>query len=443
MFMPQEIITKKRNNKPLTPQEIEWFIKGVVKNTISDAQISALAMAIIFNKLTYDELVSLVCAMRDSGEVLDWSDLDGPIVDKHSTGGVGDLTSFLLVPMVIACGAYVPMIAGRGLGHTGGTLDKLDAIEGYNTRPTLDAFRKAVKEVGGAIIGQTPEVAPADRRIYSVRDVTGTTESLELITSSILSKKLAAGLQTLVMDVKTGNGAFLTELEESIDLAKNIVKIGNGAGCNTRAIITAMDQPLASSAGNALEIKASIDYLAGGFSDPKNQRLHEVNMALARGVLLATGLAQTEEEAQAKLLKTLSSGKALEVFAKMLTSLGAKPDFIERHETYLPKAQLVEDFYVPVPGYLASIDTKKVGYALVAVGGGRMDVSDKINYAVGFSNFASLGEELNSNRSLVTIHAASQADLDKAKTMLTSAVRVVADKAKSIPRESSVYQFIS
>src|SRR5271165_6277599 len=321
MFLPQEIIRKKRDNLPLHAEEIGAFVRGVVDGSVAEGQIAAFAMAVYFNDMSTAERVTLTLAMRDSGSVLEWasSSLPGPVVDKHSTGGVGDLTSLLLGPMVAACGGFVPMISGRGLGHTGGTLDKLQAIPGYNITPDIASFRQVVRDVGVAIIGQTAALAPADKRIYAVRDVTATVESVAMITASILSKKLAAGLQALVMDVKVGSGAFMPTPEKSIELARSIVDVGNGAGLNTRALLTDMNQALAPCAGNAVEIQCAIDFLTG---KARPARLQEVTLALAAQMLLAGRLATDEVAARARLLAALDSGAAAERLSRMVVGLG-------------------------------------------------------------------------------------------------------------------------
>lgn len=421
MFLPQEIIVKKRDNISLTKDEIFWFVKGIVNNSITDAQISAFAMAVIFNKLSSEELVNLTLAMRDSGEVINWNNLNGPIVDKHSTGGIGDLTSLMLAPILAACGAFVPMIAGRGLGHTGGTLDKLESIIGYNIFQNIDKFKKIVSKVGCAIVGQTEMLAPADKRVYAVRDTTGTTESLELITSSILSKKLAAGLESLVMDIKTGNGAFLTTLEESLLLANSIVKIGNSAGCKTSAVITDMNQPLASSAGNALEIIYAIDYLKGNFS---NKRLHEVVLQLAIAMLETSKICTNREEATNKVIQVINNGKALEIFSKMIFELGGPVDFIEKYNSYLPKANFIKPVYANEEGVVSSINTKRLGLCIVALGGGRLKVTDKIDYSVGLTNIVSLGEHITTDKPLAIIHANSENSFNFASKNLLECINI-------------------
>ena len=324
-FLPQEIIVRKRDGDILTVGEIGQFIGGLTDGTVSHAQAAAFAMAVFFRDMTLNERVALTEAMRDSGTVLDWSDLDGPVVDKHSTGGVGDNTSLMLAPILAACGVYVPMISGRGLGHTGGTLDKFDSIPGYTTQPDNALFRKVTREVGCAIIGQTADLAPADKILYSIRDVTGTVENVSLITASILSKKLAAGLGALILDVKSGSGAFMPTLDRSRELAQSLVAVANGAGCRTGALITDMNEPLASAAGNALEMRNAVDFLTGAHRDA---RLEEVTLALCAAALELSGF---KGNARVACDEALHSGKATEIFGRMVTMLGGPADFVERH----------------------------------------------------------------------------------------------------------------
>ena len=427
MYLPQEIIRKKRDGKKLTKEEINFFVKGIADNSISEGQIGAFAMAVYFNDMEMDERVALAMGMRDSGTVLDWSslELDGPVVDKHSTGGVGDVISLMLGPMVAACGGYVPMISGRGLGHTGGTLDKFDAIPGYNTEPDNALFRKVVKEVGVAIIGQTGDLAPADKRFYGIRDVTATVESISLITASILSKKLAAGLDALVMDVKAGSGAFMPTYEGSKELAQSIVQVANGAGCKTTALLTNMDEVLASSAGNAVEVREAVHYLKGEYRNP---RLHEVTMELCAEMLMLGKLADTVEEAKEKLQSVLDNGKAAEVFANMVTALGGPSDFMEKYDQYLDKAEIIREVYAERSGIVQSMDTRAIGMAVVSMGGGRRKPTDDIDYAVGFSDFVSIGEEVDRNRPLALVHVRNEAQYEEAKKVLRSAI-VIANEA--------------
>ena len=421
MFLPQEIIRRKRDGEKLSSSEIAFFVKGIADNSISEGQIGAFAMAVFFNGMDMDERIALVLGMRDSGTVLDWSslNLDGPIVDKHSTGGVGDVVSLMLGPMVAACGGYVPMISGRGLGHTGGTLDKLDAIPGYNTTPSNELFRKVVKEVGVAIIGQTSDLAPADKRFYGIRDVTATVESISLITASILSKKLAAGLDALVMDVKAGSGAFMPTYDGSKELARSIVSVANGAGCKTTALITNMDEVLASSAGNAVEVREAVQYLTGEYRNP---RLHTVTMDLCSEMLVLAKLALSIEDAKVKLQTVLDNGKAAEVFSKMVTALGGPSDFVENYDMYLVKANIIRPVYAEQTGIVQSMDTRAIGMAVVAMGGGRRKPTDDIDYAVGFSEFVSIGEELNLTRAIAMVHVQNEEQFEEAQKELRAAI---------------------
>ncbi|MFM5875119.1 thymidine phosphorylase [Aeromonas veronii] len=407
MFLPQEIIRKKRNGEALSTQEIQFFVQGITNNTIGEGQIAALAMAVYFKDMTMDERVALTCAMRDSGMVLTWDHLNlgGPIVDKHSTGGVGDVVSLMLGPMVAACGGFVPMISGRGLGHTGGTLDKLDAIPGYQTSVDNDRFLKVVKEAGVAIIGQTGDLAPADKRIYAVRDITATVESIAMITGSILSKKLASGLEALVMDVKVGSGAFMPTFEASEELAKSIVAVANGAGCRTSALLTDMNQVLASSAGNAVEVREAVRYLTGEYRNP---RIHEVTMALCAEMLISAGLASDERDARGKLQAVLDSGKAAEIFGRMVTGLGGPADFMERYDAYLPKAAIVRPVFAANSGFVTAMDTRELGLAVVAMGGGRRAAGDKLDYAVGLTDFIRLGQSVDADKPIAMIHAQTE-----------------------------------
>lgn len=404
-MLPQEVIRKKRDGLVLTKAEVLFFAAGIGDGSISEGQIAAFAMAVFFKGMTLDERVALTEGMRDSGSVLRWQGMDGPVIDKHSTGGVGDNVSLMLGPLIAACGGFVPMISGRGLGHTGGTLDKLDSIPGYNTSPDETALRKVVADCGVAIIGQTGELAPADKRFYATRDVTATVESIDLITASILSKKLAAGLQALVMDVKTGNGAFMATYEDSRSLAESIVGVANGAGVKTSALITDMNEPLCSAAGNALEVRDAIAYLTGS---NKRARLHEVVMELSAELLVLGGLHADNEKARAALEDALSSGRAAEVFACMVTGLGGPADLLEKVDDYLPSAPILQDVTVQSAGYVDTIDTRGLGLAVVELGGGRRRAEDSIDYAVGLSDFVERGQSLEKGEVLCRIHARSE-----------------------------------
>nr|WP_241199826.1 thymidine phosphorylase [Erwinia billingiae] len=419
--MPQEIIRKKRDGQPLTEEEIRFFINGVRDNTVSEGQIAALAMTIYFHDMTLQERVALTMAMRDSGSVLNWKalNLNGPIVDKHSTGGVGDVTSLMLGPMVAACGGYVPMISGRGLGHTGGTLDKLEAIPGFDIFPDDETFRRIIKDVGVAIIGQTNSLAPADKRFYATRDITATVDSIPLITASILAKKLAEGLDALVMDVKVGSGAFMPTFEQSELLAQSIVGVANGAGCKTTALLTDMNQVLASSAGNALEVREAVRFLTGEYRNP---RLLEVTLALSAEMLVSGGLAANTDEATGKLQAVLDNGKAAEIFARMVAAQKGPTDFIEQMDKYLPAPMLSKAVYADKPGIVSAMDTRALGMAVVSMGGGRRQASDPLDYSVGFSEMAQLGDRADNQRPLAVIHAATETAWQEAADAMKRAV---------------------
>ena len=416
MMLPQELIRKKRDGQKLTRDEVKNFIAGLTTGEISEGQVAAFAMAVFFQGMEPEEAVGLTLAMRDSGTVLHW-DLPGPVVDKHSTGGIGDNVSLMLAPMLAACGCYVPMISGRGLGHTGGTLDKLDSIPGYITQPDLALFRKTVAETGAAIIGQTADLAPADKRLYGIRDVTATVESVPLITASILSKKLAAGLQMLVLDVKTGSGAFMAKKKDAVTLAKSLVKVANGAGLKTSALITDMDEPLASAAGNAVEIKNAVDYLTGKHRDA---RLHEVTVALGAELLVLAKVAPAKA-ARAMLEKALSSGHAVERFQRMISALGGPSDFIENCERHLPQAPIIRPVYAAKTGKVAAIDTRSLGLAVIELGGGRRVASDKIDHAVGLIGLAGKAAAVDKSRPLAIIHARDEVSFERAQKLVRAA----------------------
>jgi len=436
-MLPQEIIRKKRDGQVLPESEIAEFIKGLVDGRVTDAQAAAFAMAVFFKGMTMDERVALTSAMMRSGNVLDWRDLGGPVLDKHSTGGIGDAVSLMLAPMLAACGAYVPMISGRGLGHTGGTLDKFDSIPGYKTAPGLDLFRDTVKKAGCAIIGQTEDLAPADRKLYAIRDVTATVESISLITASILSKKLAAGLQGLVMDVKTGSGAFMPVLKDSCELAESLAFVATGAGLPTTALITDMDEPLATSAGNAVEIQYAVDYLKGAHH---TSRLHEVNMALCVEALLLGKLATSPDNARVKLEAALTSGKAAEHFARMVTCLGGPSDFLEKAETYLPRAPISRTVTAPRNGYVDMIATREIGLAIVSLGGGRTRAADPIDHAVGVTDILPIGTPVKSGDPLCVMHARDESGFAAARDAIVKAIRI----ADSLPpKRPLVYERIA
>ena len=431
MLLPQEIIRHIRDKQVLSPEEIQAFIKGITDESVSEAQIAAFTMAVFLNGMSRDECVDLTLAMRDSGRVMEWKSLDlsGPIVDKHSTGGVGDVVSLMLGPMFAACGGFNPMISGRGLGHTGGTLDKLGSIPGYNPFPSLEQLKKTVREAGTAIIGQTPDLAPADKRIYAARDVTATVESIPLITASILSKKLAAGLDALVMDVKVGSGAFMPTPELSVALAKSIVAVGTGAGLNVSALLTDMNESLAPCAGNAIEVRCAIDYLTG---KSRPARLHEVTLALCAEGLVSSGLAKDLADARIKLQASLDSGAAAERFSKMVGLLGGPADLVERPDAYLERAPVVVDVRAMRSGVVSAFDTRSLGLAVVALGGGRLRSDQLIDPAVGFTDIVEMGTPLQSGAPLLRIHARTEAAADLAAAMVQKAISIE-DQSRSAP----------
>ncbi len=425
-----DVIRKKRDGGELSDDEIQFFVDGLADNSLPAEQVSSLAMAIFLNSMSFEEAGKLTLAMADSGTVLDWSkeDLDGPVIDKHSTGGVGDKVSFMLAPIAAACGCYVPMISGRGLGHTGGTTDKAESIPGYDATPDFDRFRKTVKEVGCAIIGQTADLAPADRRFYSIRDVTGTVESVPLITASILSKKIAAGLQGLVMDVKFGSGAFMETLERAQELAKSVIATAAKAGLKTHALITDMNEALGTTVGNALEIEESILYLR---NERRDVRLDEVTLSLCAEMLVVGGIAQDRDKARVLCEQAVTSGRAAEIFGRMVTALGGPADLVENYEHHLVKAPVVRS--VHADGVVARVNARAVGNALIELGGGRRKVGERLDLSVGFSDIASIGTRIDSATPLAIIHAASESDAMQAEKNLLAAYMLREDAPAGRP----------
>ena len=416
-----EIIRQKRDGAKLTDPEIAAMVAGISDGSASEGQVAAFAMAVFFQGMDADEAATLTKAMRDSGDVFDWSHLPGPVVDKHSTGGVGDNVSLMLAPIVAAAGGYVPMISGRGLGHTGGTLDKMDAIPGYTSQPDNALFGKVVAEVGCAIIGQTGNLAPADKRFYGIRDVTATVESVPLITASILSKKLAAGLGGLVMDVKFGNGAFMDSADKARELAKSLTRTAVAAGLPCHALLTDMNQPLASAAGNAVEVQNAIDFLTGHHRDP---RLETVTLALASEMLALTGLSADRQAGTEKARAMLDSGQAAELFGRMVAALGGPADFVEAPQKHLTPSKLTKPVAAPSSGHISRIATRDVGLAVVELGGGRRKASDVVNPAVGLTGLKSLGDRVEKGDPLCLIHADSPDAADKATAQILAAFAI-------------------
>ena len=419
----KDVIRKKRDGIALARDEINYFVRGLADSSLPTEQVSALAMAVYFQSMDFHECGALTLAMANSGERLSWEGLhdQGPVIDKHSTGGVGDKVSFLLAPIAAACGCFVPMISGRGLGHTGGTLDKLDAVPGYRSMPQVDEFRKVVSEVGCAIIGQTDMLAPADRRLYAIRDVTATVESVPLITASILSKKIAAGLGGLVMDVKTGSGAFMQSMDDARTLARSIIGVAAAAGLPTHALITDMSQAVGWNVGNALEITESIAFLTG---QPREPRLMEVVLDLVAEMLVMGKLVGTHDQARQRALAALESGAAADRFARMVAALGGPNDLLERPEHYLPRTSLVAAVYPVIPGYVARVDARAIGNVLVELGGGRKVAGQTLDLAVGLSDVAGIGAQVGEDRPLALVHARSPEQASAARDALRAAMQV-------------------
>lgn len=419
----KDIITKKRDGNPLSASEIAVFVDGLAKGDLPAEQISALAMAILLRGMDDTETGLLTRAMAASGTMIDWAgvDLPGPTVDKHSTGGVGDKVSFILAPVLAACGAFVPMISGRGLGHTGGTLDKAAAIPGYDPFPGLEVFTRVVRETGAAIIGQTSDLAPADRRLYAIRDVTGTVESIPLITASILSKKVAAGNMGLVMDVKVGTGAFMATLTDAEKLARSIIGAAQAAGLPVTALVTDMNEVLGETAGNALEIAESVEYLRG---DRRERRLHEINLALAAEMLVIAGLAATAEEGRDRADRALSTGKAAECFGRMVAALGGPADFVDTWQTLLPKAPVCAPVPAPRAGFVAAMNGRAIGGAIIGLKGGRAGLNDVLDLSTGFSKILPVGSAVESGTPLAFVHAADENAANRAIADYQAAVTV-------------------
>ena len=425
-MLPQEIIRRKRDGQALAADEIGFIVRGITDGSLSDAQVGAFAMAVFLRGMTRDECVALTAAMTRSGTTLRWEGMPGPVLDKHSTGGVGDKVSLMLAPVVAACGGVVPMISGRGLGHTGGTLDKLAAIPGYRTDPDIATLRRVVREVGCAIIGQTDDLAPADRRLYSIRDVTATVESIPLITASILSKKLAEGLDGLVMDIKTGSGAFAASESMARDLAQSIVAVASGAGLPTTTLITDMGQVLGITVGNALEVREAVAYL----TQPRTRdaRLHDVVMALATELLVLGKLAPSLAAARTKAEACLADGRAAETFARMVAALGGPTDVLARIDAHLPKAAVVRACTAARAGVVTGMDARDIGLAVVTLGGGRRRASDTIDPAVGLTDVVGIGGAVAAGDTLAVVHAADETAADTAITALRHAI-CIADTA--------------
>ncbi|EAQ04880.1 thymidine phosphorylase [Pseudooceanicola batsensis HTCC2597] len=423
----RRIIARLRDGETPARAELQWFAQGLADGQVTDAQAGAFAMAALLNGMADEGRVALTMAMRDSGRVLHW-DFDGPVLDKHSTGGVGDCVSLVLAPALAACGAHVPMISGRGLGHTGGTLDKMEAIPGVVTALDETRFREVVRKAGCAIVSATTDIAPADRRLYAIRDVTSTVESLDLITASILSKKLAAGLDGLVLDVKIGSGAFMKQMDEAKSLAEALVTTANEAGCRTAAVISDMSQPLAPALGNALEVAASCEVLTGR----SEGALLDLSATLGGVVLAGAGLAEDVAGGHAAILAAISSGAAAERFGRMVAAMGGPVQFIEDPARYLPEATVIREIPAPADGYVAEIDGQALGMTVVDLGGGRHVESDAIDYAVGLSDMLPLGTRVRRGDTLGRVHASRMESAAQAAREVQAAI-ILSEGTPEVP----------
>lgn len=421
------MIERKRDGRALSADEWSELVGAYVDEQVPDYQMSALLMAIFFRGLEIEELAALTDAMLASGDRLRFDGFDMPRVDKHSTGGVGDKTSLVLAPMVAACGVAVPMMSGRGLGHTGGTLDKLESIPGFRTDLSLRAAEAQVRRLGCALIGQTPEIAPADRRLYALRDVTATVESIPLISASIMSKKLAEGLDGLVLDVKTGSGAFLPRLGDALALAQTMIGLGEARGCRTVALLTAMDRPLGCAVGNALEIEEAIEGLRG--NGPAD--LMAVTYALGAEMLVVGGVAKEAMEARRMLRASVDSGRALERFAQIIEAQGGNPAVVE-DPAVLPQASVTRVWEAPATGVVAAVEPRRIGRAIIELGGGRQKVGDAVDPSVGFVITARPGDAVRRGQPLATIHARDEADATRAAAALAAAI-VIGDAPEQLP----------
>jgi pyrimidine-nucleoside phosphorylase len=429
---PQSLIRKKRDGGRFSREEIAAFVAGVCDGSWTDYQISALLMAMFLNELSTEEGAALTREMLDSGEKLDFSDLGGPVADKHSTGGVGDKTSLLIAPMVAACGVYVPMISGRGLGHTGGTLDKLESIPGYNVNLELEEFKGIVRKNGFAMTGQTAEIAPADKKLYALRDATSTVESVPLIVASIMSKKMAEGLQALVLDVKCGSGAFMPNMEQTRRLARGLVITGNKFGVHTKALITDMNQPLGHAVGNAMEVYECIEILRGEKNEKAAATL-ELSLELSAAMLMLSGRAESSKDARAKLQEALDSGAVLEKFRENLLAQGGDPAICDDPQKLLDNSLAVVPVKASGDGYLESIDTIAIGLAVCAIGGGRMKAEDKVDHAVGYLQEKKIGDPVRDGETLGLLYCRSENSANISCQKIANACKISPSEIEKTP----------
>ena len=429
-FNAQAILAKVRNKNSLSRDEMVWFAKGLSDGKVTDAQAGAFSMAVALNGLGSQQArTDWTLAMRDSGKILSW-EVGSPVLDKHSTGGIGDCVSLILAPLLASIGVCVPMISGRGLGHTGGTLDKLESIPGVKVMHSEERLVEIIESCGCIIAGANENIAPADRRLYAVRDVTSTVDSLDLITASILSKKLASGLDGLVLDIKCGSGAFMADLNQATELAKALVKTANEAGCATTALITDMNQPLAPAMGNALEIVEVMRVLSGETVG----RLRSITVSLGAEILKAQKIYNNISQATNELERNLNSGAALKKFSEMISQMGGPINFGQDFNRYLPEATAVIEVFAPEAGYLAQWDGRSLGNIVVKLGGGRLVETDQVDHAVGFSEIASIGTKLSKGSPILKIHAARIDHAEEAKRQVLAAFKL----SDSAPKETEL-----
>ena len=429
-FNAQAILAKVRNKSSLSRDEMVWFAKGLSDGKVTDAQAGAFSMAVALNGLGSQQArTDWTLAMRDSGKILSW-EVGSPVLDKHSTGGIGDCVSLILAPLLASIGVCVPMISGRGLGHTGGTLDKLESIPGVKVMHSEERLVEIIESCGCIIAGANENIAPADRRLYAVRDVTSTVDSLDLITASILSKKLASGLDGLVLDIKCGSGAFMADLNQATELAKALVKTANEAGCATTALITDMNQPLAPAMGNALEIVEAMRVLSGETVG----RLRSITVSLGAEILKAQKIYNNISQATNELERNLNSGAALKKFSEMISLMGGPINFGQDFNRYLPEATAVIEVFAPEAGYLAQWDGQSLGNIVVKLGGGRLVETDQVDHAVGFSEIASIGTKLSKGSPILKIHAARIDHAEEAERQVLAAFKL----SDSAPKETEL-----
>jgi pyrimidine-nucleoside phosphorylase len=430
---PQDVIRKKRDGLTLSREEIDFFIAGITSGRIADYQVSALLMAIYLNGMDHAEQQALTEAMLNSGNILDFTDIPKPKADKHSTGGVGDKTSIIIAPLVAACDVCVPMISGRGLGHTGGTLDKLESIPGYRVNLSATEFKQVLDQAGYAMAGQTAELAPADKKMYALRDATATVEAIPLIVASIISKKGAAGLDAMIIDVKVGNGAFMREEGRARDLAHALVSTGNSCGIKTRALLTDMNQPLGGAVGNSLEIQECVNILRGEANEAARPVL-ELSLELSAHMLVLANVDQTIEAARARLEKVLQSGKALECLRSNIAAQGGDPRVCDAPGSFLPLVRENVKVESPRSGFITRVDTTEIGHAIAAIGGGRVRIEDTVDPTVGFTSELKLGDRVNAGEAIGMVYCADTSDAEAAARRIQAAYHIADEAAGEAPK---------